>query len=453
MNTRVIGENMNFLLRGNIIHTPTKDAFEVVSNGFILVIAGKCQWIKETLPPTCEVDFSQKVVRLNKDSNEVLPFYDYRNHLIIPSFIDLHVHAPQYIQMGIGLDLPLIDWLYNYTFRNEERYANVNYGKKCYPEFVNDLYEHGSLRSVIFATIHRESNQVLVEELHKKGLCALVGKVNMNRFAPVSLVEETARSTRETKEFIKFVQNLDDSNIRPIITPRFAPSCTPELLENLGALAKELRVPVQSHLCETKKEIAWVKELFEQQVSKEESTYSDVYLTYGLFGQQPTVMAHGVYLDERDERLVMENNVFIAHCPTSNANLSSGIMPLAKYLDQGLNIGLGSDVGAGHTLAMNQVVIAAIAQAKILHIYSESRKVTESEAFYLATRANGKYFEQIFIDETIGCFEPGASFDALVIEDTHMFIDYLTPVEQLQRFLHCGTSEAIKQRFLKGKVI
>lgn len=437
----------SYIIKGNIIHTPTKDGFVVYANSYLYIKDGKCVWIKSELSQEDEEGY------MKDHGPNNISFYDYSDHIIIPSFIDLHVHAPQFIQMGIGLDLPLIDWLNQYTFRIEERFADVNYGRKCYPAFAEKLYKSGTLRSVIFGTIHKESNEVLVDELYKKGLCALVGKVNMNRFAPVNLTETLEQSIRDTYGFVEDLKIKNYPLIKPIITPRFAPSCTSDLLEKLGSITNELKMPIQSHLCETEKEIEWVKELFKDELSEGKNTYSDVYMNNQLFGNQPTVMAHGIYLEDREKELIKENNVFIAHCPTSNMNLTSGIMPLAKFIDEGIQVGLGSDIGAGHTLAMNQVIISAVQNAKLRHVLYGDRKILESEAFYLATKGNGKYFQQVFKDKPIGSFEDGSSFDALVIKENHPLMDSLTPLEQLQRFLYCGTETSIKARFLEGKLI
>lgn len=436
-----------YIIKGNIIHTPTKNEFEVHENCYCYIKDGKCVWIKSDLSA------EEKMSIQKKDDSESVSFYDYSHHIIIPSFIDLHVHAPQYIQMGIGLDLPLIDWLNQYTFRIEERFADVNYGRKCYPAFVEDLYNSGTLRSVIFGTIHKESNEVLVDELYKKGLCALVGKVNMNRFAPVNLSETVEQSVRDTYSFVEDLKVKDYPLIKPIMTPRFAPSCTSELLGALGRITNELSLPIQSHLCETEREIDWVKDLFKDELFEGKDTYSDVYINNNLFGNQPTVMAHGIYLEDREKELVKEKNVFIAHCPTSNMNLTSGIMPLSKFLDEGIKVGLGSDIGAGHTLSMNQVIISAVQNSKLRHVLYGDRIIVESEAFYLATKGNGEYFEQVFKECKIGSFETGSSFDALVIKDDHPLMDSLTPLEQLQRFLYCGTYQSIKARFLQGELI
>jgi len=436
-----------FIIKGNFIHTPDKDKFEVHKDSYMLVENGVCRWIKKRL-----TDEERGKIK-KENTNEGIRVYDYTDMLIIPSFIDLHLHAPQYIQMGIGIELSLIDWLDQYTFRIEERFADVNYAKKCYPPFVKELIECGTLRSVIFGTTHRESNQVLVEELRKRGLSALVGKVNMDRFAPVNLTETVEKSLKDTQAFIREVGPLRDQDIVPIITPRFAPSCTPDLLEGLGKMAKDYDMPVQSHLGENEDEVNWVKDLFEKELKDGEDTYSDVYNQYGLFGSQPTVMAHCIYLKEREIELAKVKNVFFAHCPLSNVNLTSGIMPLALYLDAGIKLGLGSDIGAGNSLMMNTVVAQAVQQSKIRHLYTGDRIVKESEAFYLATKGNGLFFSEVFNGRLFGSFEKGASFDALVIKDDLSFLDSFTPLEQLQRFIYRGNTKNIYARFLNGNEI
>lgn len=427
------------IIKGNIIYTKEKDSFEVIEDGFLVA---EDDIIIDVFP---SVDALSSVVGLmdldhliDGQTIEGIMYRDYKDAVVIPSFIDLHVHAPQYMQMGIGLNLELIDWLNQYTFMLEGRFADVNYAKKVYPYFVEDLYQHGTLRAVIYGTIHNEANMVLVEELVKRGLKAYVGKVNMNRHAPVSLVQTTERSVRETEEFIEALAEY--KHIKPIITPRFAPSCSQELLLALGDLADKYHLPVQSHLAENKGEIGWVKDLFP--TSKH---YSDVYDMTGLYISERTLMAHGIYLNEDEITLALEKSIYLVHCPSSNMNLTSGIMPLTSYLDQGMLIGLGSDVGAGHTLSMNNAITSAIQCSKIRHVSSEKERILkESEAFYLATKSNGRFFGKV------GSFEPGYQLDALIIKDPHPVMEALAPMEQLQRFLYCGGPDSILDRYLGG---
>jgi guanine deaminase len=210
---------MKSVLKGNIIYTKERSRFEVFEHSYIVIDEGCVEGIYEALPQ--EWAF--------------LEVKDYGKAIIIPSLIDLHIHAPQYMQIGLGLNLELIDWLDQYTFMLESRFADVNYGKKVYPHFVESLYQHGTLRACIFATIHDESTRVLVEALEDRGLSAFVGKVNMDRNAPPSLMQAAEQSLRETREFIE--DHINGKLVKPIITPRFAPSCSEALMNGLGFLS------------------------------------------------------------------------------------------------------------------------------------------------------------------------------------------------------------------------
>lgn len=413
------------ILKGHIIYTKEKDSFEVLEDSYIVVENKTVVGIFKVLPA----------------SYEGIDIIDYGNAIIIPSFIDLHIHAPQYVQMGIGLNLELIDWLNEYTFKFEDRFKDVDYAKKIYFHFADALYQNGSLRSCIFATIHNESTDVLVEELKRKKLGAYVGKVNMNQNAPKTLIQTTECSIRETKNFIKKHENND--LVKPIITPRFAPSCTSDLLKGLGELSMRKQIPIQTHLAETKREVEWVKSLF-----PESPNYSSVYKSHQLYGREKSIMAHAIYLEEEEREMAKHDNIYLVHCPISNMNLSSGIMPLTQFLDQGLKVGLGSDVGAGHKIGMQHTITSAIQCSKIRHVLNkEERILNESEAFYLATKQNGSFFGKV------GSFEEGYLFDALVIKDNHLLMNDLSPLEQLQRFLYCGGSESIIDRYLEGEQI
>ena len=414
------------IIKGNILYTKTGDRFEVHEQSHVVIEGKHVKGIYKELPKT----YAQETIT------------DYGEAIIIPSFIDLHIHGPQFMQRGIGMNLELIDWLNQYTFMLEGRFADVNYAAKVYPNFVDSLYDHGSLRSVIFGTVHDESNRYLVEALKKKGLSAYVGKVNMNRNDPVSLTETTARSLRETEDFIKDYGG--DDFVRPVITPRFAPSCTEDLLKGLGDLSVKYHVPVQSHLSENRDEVAWVRDLFPAS-----SCYSDVYRKNNLMGQEKTLMAHGIYLEEGDIELAMNDNVFLVHCPFSNLNLASGIMPLTRYLDMGLQVGLGSDVGGGYVMAMEQTIAQTIQWSQMLYVNDNSQRILgEVEAFWLCTKVNGRYF-----GEDVGSLEEGYRFDALVIKDKDPLMVSLTPLEQLQRFLYCGEPGDIIARYMEGEAI
>ncbi|GMQ59985.1 amidohydrolase family protein [Vallitalea sediminicola] len=415
-------------LKGHIIYTEVKDKFEIHENSYIVIDDKKIVGIYKELP-----DIYKDIAVID---------YGY-NSIIIPAFIDLHIHAPQYLQMGIGLDLELIEWLEQYTFKYEALFSDVNYAKKLYPRFVNALYREGTLRSCIFATIHNESTKVLIDELKKKKLSAYVGKVNMNQNAPENLLQSTECSIEETKAFIDDNDN-DENLIKPIITPRFAPCCTSELLEELGELSTQKQVPVQTHLSENRREVEWVKSLF-----PDSKNYSDIYKKHHLYGNQKTILAHSIYLTDEEIDMAREDkNIYLVHCPNSNSNLSSGIMPVTYFLDKGINIGLGTDIGAGNKISMKDMITSAIQYSKIRHVYNEGERILSlPEAFYLATKMNGSFFGKI------GSFEEDYYFDALIIKDPDPLISCLSPLERLQRFLYCGDSSSIVERYLEGEII
>lgn len=423
------GDLLIKVLKGNIIYTREKEAFDVHEDSYLVIEDKRVVAIYKVLP---------EIYKVSSDQVEII---DYSDAIIIPSLIDLHVHAPQFMQRGLGLNLQLIDWLNQYTFIFEQRFEDIDYAQKVYSQFAETLYENGTLRSVIYGTIHNKSNDVLIQELKNRGLSAYVGKVNMDQNAPEALLQTSDLSIKETREFI--LKHQEDAFVKPIITPRFAPSCSSKLLRALGNLSKEMKVPIQSHLSENLQEVEWVKQLFPNS-----ENYTSVYKDHGLYSQEKTFMAHAIYLNDQEIQMVKNNHIILVHCPYSNLNLMSGIMPLTRYLDQGLQVGMGSDVGAGHIMGMNHTICSAIQCSKMLHIFNQtSRILSEAEAFYLTTKANGSFFGKV------GSFEPDYLFDALVIKDSNPLLSDLTPLEQLQRFLYCGGSESIVMRYLEGKVI
>ena len=318
-------ERSTQIYKGHIIDTPTMDKFRIIENGYIIVTNGRV------------VDIVGKLPR----EYQKIPIYNYGNKLIIPSFNDLHIHAPQYPNRGLCLDDPLIVWLFKCTFPLEKKFVDLSYAKKVYTKVIRELWHAGSLRSLIYNTIFFDSTKLLFDMMIQSGLGGYVGKVNMDREAPEYLLENTEQSLYETEQFILETRNLS-TIVHPIIAPRFVPSSSSELMEGLGKLAKKYEVLVMSHLSEELSEIQLVKEMYPNF-----PTYGSIYNYFGLFGQEPTVMAHSIYSNKQERELIKKNGVFIAHCPSSNFNLGSGMMPLRKFLNEGIKVGLGCDVGGG----------------------------------------------------------------------------------------------------------
>ena len=419
--------------KAHVIYTKEKDRFEVMENGYVAVDAdGRVSGVASNLSS------------LDCEDAEVTDFGD---RLLIPAMNDLHVHAPQYRNQGIAMDLELLPWLQKYTFPEEMKYADLGYAERMYRRFVRDLWRFGTMRACVFATIHTESTLLLMRLFQEAGMGALVGKVAMNRNCPEGLSESVEDMVRGYESIIG---ELNGALVRPIITPRFIPSCTPEMLHACGELAAKYQLPVQSHLSENKDEIALV-----QLLEKESSCYGDAYDHYGLFGQTPTVMAHCVWTEGEELELMKRRGVMVAHCPTSNFNVASGMAPIRKFLDEGLQVGLGSDISGGHDLSIFRMMVYAIQVSKIHYQRqreqpssgSKARFITLSEAFWLATKSAGSFFGRV------GTFEPGYAFDALVIDDSDLNHDHYSLLERLERYIYLGDDRQIMHRFCQGKEI
>lgn len=414
--------------KGDIVFTPTKDKFEIYEDSYILVENGKVEGIHKKI----------------QGKYEDPPIKDFTGKMIIPGFVDLHLHGPQYPNIGLGLDKELIPWLDTYTFPEEAKYSDIEYAEKVYSRLIKDLWKFGTTRSVVFASIHKESTELLMDLFIEAGLGAYVGKVNMDRNSIEDLTESTEESLKATEEFI--LEYKDKSSlVKPIITPRFVPSCSSELMDGLGKMALKYNLPIQSHICENLSEIEWVGKLH-----PECDNYGSVYDKYNLFGQTKSVMAHCIYNSEEEIDMMAENKVFAAHCPYSNYNLSSGIMPVRFFLDKGVPIGLGSDISGGNTLNMANVMAGAIQASKIKWLESDKKleALTTSEAFFLGTKGGGSFFGKV------GSFEEGYDFDALIIDDSTLgYVDGLSLEERIQRFIYTGDDRNILERYVKGEIV
>lgn len=418
--------------KGNIIFTPTLHAFEVMENGYVAVDEnGIIEGVYHDIP---------------KEITE-WEVVDFGNKLLIPGMYDLHVHAPQYRNQGMAMDMELLPWLEKYTFPEEAKYKDTEYARVMYNHFVKDMLSEGTLRASVFATIHPEATKLLAHIFHEAGMGAMIGLVGMDRNCP-DIIRNTAQDVvADTRSIADEVRDMP--LVSAIVTPRFVPSCTPQMLEALGRLTEELQLPVQSHLSENKSEIAWVKEL-----EPESSCYADAYYRYGLLGQTPTLMAHCVYSDDKEMEMLKSGNVFVVHCPTSNCNVASGIAPIRKYLDAGIPVALGSDISGGHHLSIFRMMQYAQQMSKLKYAETDGKMafLSLSEVFFLATKSGGSFFGKA------GSFEKGYDFDALVIDDaplneanTEAGAEPYTLEQRLERFVYLGDNRLIEHRFVKGR--
>ena len=415
------------IYRGNILFTPTPEQFTVLERGYVIVgddgiIIKTCQ----DLPDDCQ-------------NVEVVDFGD---QLVMPAMNDLHVHAPQYRNLGIAMDMELLPWLNTYTFPEEAKYKDLKYAERMYRRFVRDLWKLGTMRAAIFATIHPDATCLLADLLNEAGMGGMIGLVGMDRNSPSTLSNTVEQAVEGTKRVMEHTKDMP--LISAIVTPRFVPSCTPRMMTALGKLAKEYKLPVQSHLSENQSEIAWVAQLEPQS-----TCYGDAYHRYGMFGQTPTLMAHCCYTEGKEFELMRKNRVFAVHCPTSNCNLGSGIAPIRRFISAGIPVALGSDVSGGSGFSIFRVMHYALQMAKMQWVRTnhEDQFLSLSEAFWLATKSGGSFFGKV------GSFEPGYAFDALVVDDSDLNFDNYSIQHRLERYIYLGDDRQLTRRFCQGKEI
>lgn len=416
------------VLKGHIIHTPAFGELECYEDHYLVEKDGKVVEISKEL----------------KADYQDYEFIDYGDQLIIPSFVDLHLHAPQYANVGLGMDLELIPWLNTYTFPEEAKYQDLDYANESYQRLAKDMHRVGSLRSCIFSSIHTDATIRLMEIFDQAGLSAYIGKVNMDRNGGDNYQEESAdQSIQETLKVISACDRFSD-RIRPILTPRFIPTCSDELMGKIGQLAQERGLALQSHLNENLDEIQWVREL-----APDSANYLDAYKRQGALPKGRTIMAHSIYNEETELELMAEKDIFVAHCPNSNINIMSGIAKVKQMIERGIPVGLGSDIAGGDSLNMLDNIKEAIKSSKMLSLYEGSKSdiLTFQEAFYLATKGGGAFFGQV------GDFTPGSSFDVLVIDDSSYRLKNLSLAERLEMLIYHGHDRQIVGRYLEGKSV
>ena len=427
----------SFVIKGNICQTINPRELDLHENAYAVCVDGVSKGVYRSLP----------------EEYASLQLYDYGDALIFPGMVDLHIHAPQYAFRGMCMDLELMEWLNRYTFPEEEKYEDLEYARTAYGMFVDALKQGATTRGCVFATRHRFATELLMELMEKSGLVSYVGKVNMDREASKALIEESAEiSAYTTFGWINAVKNKF-AHTKPILTPRFIPCCTDKLMEELREIQMAYGIPVQSHLSESRGEIDFVKFL-----RPDNPFYGDSYNEYDLFGKNDdintdvkTVMAHCVWSTDEEVELMRKNGVFVAHCPASNMNLTSGIAPIRKYLDRGLNVGLGSDIAGGHSDSMFRAITDAIQVSKLyFRMVDESCKpLVFPEAFYLATKGGGAFFGDV------GSFEEGYEFDAVVMDDSVLsHPQTLNLAQRMERAVYLGLDEKnITAKFVAGRKI
>lgn len=414
------------ILHGTIVHTPTKDVFDCHPDSYLISEGGKVTGIFQELP----------------EKYKNVPVLDYGNSLILPGLCDMHVHAPQFVYRGLGIDLQLMEWLDRYAFPTEARFADLSYARIYYEAFADALAKNGTTRAVIFGTLHAPATELLMEILEKKKIGAYVGKINMDTLSPDYLCETPKQSLADTRKWIEDTKDRFHL-VKPAVTPRFIPTCSTSVLEGLGKLAQEFDLPVHSHISEDLGEMSIVRDRYPQYDND-----GDVYDHFGLLTSH-TVMAHFIYPTRHEMELIKERGVTIAHCPQSNGNVAAGIPPIRQMLDLGVKVGLGSDIAGGYSVSIFRAMSEAVYLSKLQWLRSEKKDsfLSVPESFYLGTKGGGQFFGKV------GNFETGYELDAIVVDDRSLCVpaDRLSTEERVERVIHLADDRNIISRFVAGE--
>jgi guanine deaminase len=340
--------------------------------------------------------------------------------LILPGFIDCHVHYPQTQIIG-AYGEQLLDWLDKYTFVAEQQFADVAHARAVAEIFLDECLRNGTTTVATFCTVHAHSVDALFEAAAKRGMRVIAGKCLMDRNAPEALRDTAQRGYDDSKALIQRWHGRGRASYA--ITPRFAPTSTPEQMELAGALWKEFPgTYLQSHVSENRSEVEYAKSVF-----PERDGYLDIYAHYGQLGPR-AIFGHGIWLTEDELRLMHESGTAIAHCPTSNMFLGSGLFDIrkAKQADRPVRVGLATDVGAGTTLSMLKTMGAAYQVSQL-----GGSSLSAPLALYLATRGAA---QALYLEDTIGSIAVGMEADLVVLNMKS------TPLIEF-RMRHCETLE------------
>ena len=399
---------------GTFFHAPTLDRLDILPDALIEVAAdGTIAAVTRSDDPA----HADRVAALGTAVVQ-LPAGSYG----IPGFVDCHVHAPQYPQLGQALDVPLEVWLGKYTFPLEARYADLEFAQTRYAALIDDLLAIGTTTALYFGTVHLEATKLLADLCLDKGQRALVGKVVMDDpdSCPDDYRDADATSgVSETRALIEHVRSHPGNaagRVLPVITPRFIPSCTDAALTALGELADETGAHVQTHCSESDWAHAHV-------LARYGHTDAEALDRFGLLTRR-TMLAHANFLTDDDRTRVVRRGAAVAHCALSNVYFANSVFPLRAALSRHMHVGLGTDISGGPSASMFEACRATVQSSRLLEdgvdpaLPAAQRGRPDSRvdlvtAFHVATAGGGTA-----LDLPIGRFEPGCHFDAVAIDTT-----------------------------------
>ncbi|CAK7270062.1 hypothetical protein SEPCBS57363_003911 [Sporothrix epigloea] len=417
----------NQVFFGSFVHTPALDKIEIFHDTVIAVEAkgtilaveslppigrhNPLAWIRATLVPSLGWEASTPITATRP------------GQFFFPGFIDTHIHASQYPNVGIFGKSTLLDWLNKYTFPLEASLRDLAKARRVYGRCIRKTLSHGTTTAAYFATVDVSATNLLADLCLLAGQRALVGRVCMDQhtFCPDYYRDETPEEAETaSRACIDHITRIDPEHtlLRPVLTPRFAPSCTPDLLGRLGQLHKEGNWPIQTHISENHDEVALVKNLFKDSVPPCKDagdglpSYAGVYDHFGLLTPQ-TILAHGVHLTEAEAGLIRDRGSKVSHCPCSNSAITSGAARVRWLLDRGIEVGLGTDMSGGYSPSILEAArLASLVSRHVAMGGDEAAKLSVEEVLFLAT-VGGAHV--VGMGERLGLFRPGMLWDAQLI--------------------------------------
>lgn len=440
-------------VRGTIIHAPQPGEVEILEDALVLVDADGT--ISEagafSQAAVDAVDSTVKRVELRPDQ------------YLLPGLVDLHIHAPQWPQLGKALHLPLNEWLQRYTFPLEARYHDAEFARLAYSSLVDNLLANGTTTATYFGTVHLEATKLLADIALQKGQRALVGKVAMDNpdECPTYYRDpSTAAGLDGTRALIDYIRNMpgnESGRILPAVTPRFIPSCSDEMLDGLARIAEDYGCHVQTHCSESDWEHDYV-------LQRHNMSDTDSLDRFGLLTDK-TVLAHANRIDDGDMTTIRMRQSAIAHCPLSNFYLSHAVFPTRKALDLKMKIGLGTDIAGGPSPSILQNCQAAVLASRALEDGvnpelppgergSSGARIDFREAFWMATAGGAAA-----LGLKTGRFARGFAFDALVIDagtagsDLHIWAGIDTAEDVLQKIIYNASRHNIVKVWVQGKLV
>ena len=448
--------NNKKIIKASFFHSPKYGDIEFLKQALVFVSSNGI--ISKVIRQDDE-NYLELLEKHSKDNN----FFDFKDKIILPGFIDLHIHAPQWPQAGLALDDELSYWLNNFTFPLESKYQDLDYAREVYSDLVKTLLANGTTSAMYFGTIHNEATLELAKICASYGQRGFVGKVVMDdkTMNPDFYRDNSTKEAIDnTEKFILDVQTLAKDvfqGVYPVITPRFVPSCTDNALLELGKLAKKYNCYIQSHCSESDWEHNFVIERF----GKRDSEVLD---QFGLLTDK-SVIAHGNFINSEDADIFKKQKSSVCHCPISNSYFANAVFPVNQLKKQGLNICLGTDISGGFSPSLYDNIKHTVMASRMLNDGVDNKldannrgtnnaRVSVFEAFYLATTGGGEALKL-----PLGIFKEGYICDFQVIDinsPSNKLPKYLDNEEDkhlLQKILYLSTSENIREVWVQGKQI